>query len=691
MVFWLEKLKKPHKRNIIAIFAYNIKNNEAGSCGKKKNLMKEKNQAEGIIEIARNGHAYLIVESKGFKDDLFVHKDNLGHALDGDRVNVSIIPDESGKGSGIQGVVSGIIKRKKTDFSGVIEINQEKRHAFVRTSGQKMPVDIYVPLENINGAKDGEVVVARLHRWHKKDKSPTGIVVKVLGKAETHETEMGNIMFKHNIDYNFSSKVEEEANSIPVEIPEDEILKRRDMRDVLTITIDPETAKDFDDAISFQKLENGNYEIGVHIADVTHYVRKGSELDKEAYERATSVYLVDRCIPMLPERLSNGICSLRPHEDKLTFSVIFEITSEGEVVKHNFKKTVINSDGRFTYEQAQEIIEASNGGVSITAIQGVNASIDAFACIPVLNGIARKLREKRFKSGAVSFHRREPQFILDKNGVPTDVFFHESAEAHELIEEYMLLANRYVATYAYGLNRPFVYRTHDLPDREKLEELAAFVSQFGYSLRISDSVAETKESLNKLLKDAQDTGESNMIETLAIRSMSKAIYSTQVIGHYGLGFKHYSHFTSPIRRYPDVMAHRLLWEYLQNRTGDVSKIGDQCEHCSDMENRAAKAQRESIKYKQCEYLKSRIGKQFKGIISGVTEFGAFVEIIENGCEGLISKETLERASVFVDEKNFCINNFNNGESYRLGDEIMVEVSKVNMTRKLIDFKIIINQ
>ncbi len=521
--------------------------------------MKNK-QIEGVVELSRNGHAYL--KNETYKDGLFINKKNVGQALDGDLVNIELIPDESGKGKDVQGKVVGIVTRNKIDFSGVIDINEEKRHAFVRTSGNGMPVDFYVPMEQLNGAKNGDIVAVRLQRWSKKEKSPTGIIIKVIGKPETHEAEMGSIMFKHGIDYSFPPEVDVEANAIPVEIPESEILKRRDMRDVLTITIDPETAKDFDDAISFQRLESGNYEIGVHIADVAHYIKPGSALDKEAYARATSVYLVDRCIPMLPERLSNGICSLRPNEDKLTFSVIFEISLEGEVVKHSFKKTVINSDRRFTYEEAQEIIEqgekdAPYGGPSSGVIEEADWSV------LVLNQIAKKIRAQRFKEGAVTFSRREPQFILDEVGAPVDVFFHESAEAHQLIEEFMLLANRYVATYAHGLTRPFVYRTHDLPDEEKLQELSAFVQQFGYSFNTSGSIDQTKESLNEMLKQAVGSGEEAMISNLAIRSMSKAIYSTKVIGHYGLGFKHYSHFTSPIRRYSDLISHRLLWHYLK--------------------------------------------------------------------------------------------------------------------------------
>lgn len=646
--------------------------------------MKNK-QIEGIVELSRNGHAYF--KNEAYKDGLFINKKNTGQALDGDLVNIELIPDESGKGADVQGKVVGIITRNKIDFSGVIDINEEKRHAFVRTSGNGMPVDFYVPMEQLNGAKSGDIVAVRLQRWNKKEKNPTGIVIKVMGKPETHEAEMSSIMFKHGIDYTFPPEVDAEANAIPVEIPESEILSRKDMRNVLTITIDPETAKDFDDAISFQELESGNYEIGVHIADVAHYIKPGSALDKEAYERATSVYLVDRCIPMLPERLSNGICSLRPNEDKLTFSVIFEISSEGEVVKHSFKKTVINSDIRYSYEEAQDIIENVNNARILKSNE--DKSYEAQTAVITLNVLARKIRAQRFKEGAVTFSRREPQFILDEAGAPVDVFFHESAEAHQLIEEYMLLANRYVATYAHGLTRPFVYRTHDLPDEEKLQELSAFVQQFGYSFNTSGSIDQTKESLNEMLKQAVGSGEEAMISNLAIRSMSKAIYSTKVIGHYGLGFKHYSHFTSPIRRYPDVIAHRLLWEYLRHKNGDVSKLITQCEHCSDMENRAAKAQRESIKYKQCEYLMKKVGQEFKGIISSVTEFGVFVEIIENGCDGLVGKEALESANLHVDQENYCINNFNNGESYRLGDEVTIKVAKVNMARKQVDFKIIL--
>jgi ribonuclease R len=645
---------------------------------KENKLSKE---VTGTISLKNNGHAYLLME----EDDLFIHKKNLGIALDGDTVSASISIVDRKQGDEVQGIVKEVKDRKNLEFTGVIDINKEKGFSFVRTAGGNMPVDFYVPIEHLGGASNGDVVVVKLHRWHKKDKSPRGHVIKVLGKSDTHEAEMGAIMNKHNIDYDFPESVMKEAEAIPMEIPEKEILKRRDMRDTLTLTIDPETAKDFDDAISFKVLGNGNYEVGVHIADVTHYIRPGSELDKEALKRATSIYLVDRCIPMLPERLSNGICSLRPNEDKLTFSVIFEITAGGEVVKHSFKKTVINSDFRFSYEQAQDMIDVVENDHS----SNIKALEPEHYAIIQLNRVAKKIRAERFVDGAVTFNRKEPNFILDDNNVPVDVFFHESAEAHQLIEEYMLLANRYVAMYSHGLTKPYIYRTHDLPDEEKLQELSAFVAQFGYTFNTSGSIEQTKASLNEMLKKAQGSGEETMISTLAIRSMSKAIYSTEVIGHYGLGFKHYSHFTSPIRRYPDVIAHRLLWEYVKGKNGNISKLRDNCDHCSEMENRAAKAQRESIKYKQCEYLSTKIGEKFVGTIAGVMDFGVFVMINENGCEGMIGKDYLTNENLFIDAENFCVKNSNNGDTYRLGDEVMIQVNRVNMTRKQIDFKIII--
>lgn len=653
--------------------------------------MIQEKEREGVIDIARNGHAYLISEDKS--DDLFIHKTELNRALHGDKVKVNVVEDKSGKGIGVKGVVKEIVERAQITFSGVIEIEEGKNYGFVRTSGGKMPVDIYVPIEHLNGAQDGDVVNVQLHRWYKKDKSPRGIVSQVFGKSQTHEAEMGLIMSKHNIDYSFPNEVIAEAEAIPLEIPEKEILSRKDMRDVLTITIDPETAKDFDDAISFEMNPfDGIFEIGVHIADVAHYVRPGTELDKEAYTRATSVYLVDRTIPMLPERLSNGICSLRPNEDKLAFSVIFIIDMEGNVIKHSFKKTVINSNRRYTYEEAQAIIDGppeEKGDPTLYDSGSIRVLEPEEGAVVWLNRIAKKLRAQRFKDGAVSFARREPQFVLDNNNKPVDVFFHESDEAHQLIEEFMLLANRYVATYAHGLNKPFVYRTHDLPDREKLEELAALVSAFGHELHISDSVAKTKESLNKLLKEVRGEGEEGMVSTLAIRSMAKAIYSTQIIGHYGLGFRHYSHFTSPIRRYPDLIAHRLLWEYINHKNGNVSKLSDQCDHCSDMENRAAKAQRESIKYKQCEYMSTKIGERFRGVVSGVTEFGIFVEIIENGCEGLVGKNALESSNLVLNLEKYCVYDNISGDVYRLGDEMEIEVNRVDMTRKQIDFNIVL--
>lgn len=523
--------------------------------------MKKLKQAEGIIEFTRNGHAYLIVSSKGHKDDLFIHKKNTGHALHGDKIVVSVFEEKSKKGTEIQGLVKGIIERKTTEFSGVVDISKDKGFAFVRTSGGKMPVDFFVPLENLNGAKDGEVVVVKLNRWYKKDKSPKGIITKVIGTANTHEAEMGNIMFKHNIDYSFPSAVIKEAESIPVEIPEREILKRRDMRDTLTMTIDGADARDLDDALSFKVLENGNYEIGVNIADIGYYVKKGGYLDNEALKRGTSIYLVDRVLPMFPTKLSNEVCSLNPNKDKLTVSVIFEITPEGNVENHKFKKTVINSNYRFTYDKVQDTIEGHHEE-NLGNVEQV---------IKKLDDIAKKIRTKRFKNGAVSFSRKEPQFILDEKGVPIDVFFRESKDAHQLIEEYMLLANRYVATFLYKNKIPAAFRVHDSPNEEKLQELSVFVIQFGYKLNVSGSRKQTKESLNKLLKTIKGTPEESMISMLAIRCMSKAECNPINIGHYGLGDNFmppnnaYGWFTSGIRRYADLLNQRQLFDFLNRK------------------------------------------------------------------------------------------------------------------------------
>jgi ribonuclease R/exosome complex exonuclease DIS3/RRP44 len=503
------------------------------------------------------------------KEDLFIHSKNLGTALDSDKVEVNVIKDASGKGRDTQGVVLEIKERNKTEFSGVIDINEEKGFAFVRTSGHKMPVDFYVPLAQINGAKDGEVVVVKLQKWSSKDKSPLGIVTKVHGKPGSQETEMGEIMAKHNIDYSFPEEVMKEAEAIPVEIPEKEILKRRDMRDILTFTIDGSDAKDLDDALSFSKLVNGNYEVGVHIADIGYYVKKGGKIDVEALNRGTSVYLVSKCMPMLPEKLSNNLASLNPSTDKLTVSVIFEITPGGEIKKHKFKKTVINSNYRFTYDEVQDIIEKKY--LKTWEIANDEPTIaDLIDAIVKLDVVAKKIRAKRFKNEAISFNSREPQFILDENNIPIDICFNELKDANQLIEEFALLTNRYVGTFLYKNKIPAAFRVHDSPNEDKIKELSSFVKQFGYELNTNGNIQSVKKSLNKLLNEIKGTSEENMISTLAVRCMSKAVCNTTNIGHYGLGDNFmppnaYTWFTSGIRRYADIVNQRQLFDFLEGR------------------------------------------------------------------------------------------------------------------------------
>lgn len=518
---------------------------------------------EGTIGFVRNGHAYLNVDNQ--IDDLFIHKNNTGQALNGDRVKVSVIEDKSGKGKGIQGIVNEVSERKKVDFSGVIDINKEKGFAFVRTSGGKIPVDFYIPMEHINGANDGDIVVVKLHRWYKKDKSPKGIVTKVLGAAETHETEMGNIMFKHCIDYSFSEAVEKETNDIPIEIPEKEILKRRDMRDTFSFSIDGEDAKDLDDVLSFFRLDNGNFEIGVHIADVSFYVKPGSELDKEAFSRATSIYLVDRCIPMLPEKLSNEICSLHPGGDKLCSSVIFEIDRDSlKVLNHKFKKTIINSNKRLSYNEVQKIIEENKDSICKFELEQTSIIKDAILNI---NLIAKSLRKERFEYGAITFDRKEVKFELDETGFSVSVNCYENKDSHKLIEEWMLLANKTVATFLYKNKIPAVFRNHDNPNTERLVDLSNFVKTFGYEFDSEGNSKKVKDSLNKLLVNVKGTSEESMISTLAIKCMSKAECGSINIGHYGLGNSFmppnaYAWFTSPIRRYADLCNHRQLFGFL---------------------------------------------------------------------------------------------------------------------------------
>ena len=624
----------------------------------------------GTVDMTRMGYGFVTTDE--MDDDVFISAKNLRTALHGDKVKVWLFAKR--KGARPEGEVVEIIERSRTSFVGTMEVMPN--FAFLIPDNRNMPFDIFIPVSKLNGAQQGQKAVAKVVEWDPKSKNPVGEIIKVLGFPGLHETEIHAILAEFELPYDFSDEVEQDAESISDIITEEEIRKRRDLRKVPTFTIDPTDARDFDDALSLRKLDNGNWEVGVHIADVTHYVKPGSPLENEANQRATSVYLVDRVVPMLPERLSNHICSLIPNEDKLTYSAIFEINDKAEVQSEWFGRTIINSDKRFSYNDAQKVID--------TGIGDMNEQV------AVLHRLAQLLRVKRFSHGAFGFERIEVQFDLDENGKPMSIRFRDFGTANQLIEEFMLLANRKVAELVGKTlkGKTFVYRIHDKPDPEKVSSFSHFIKRFGYDLD-SENTTSLPKAMNRLLKDVAGKKEQNIIETLALRSMAKAVYSTDNIGHYGLAFKHYTHFTSPIRRYPDMMVHRLLTAYLQKDNPESKdKYQKLCDHSSKMERLATEAERASIKYKQVEFMSDKIGKAFEGVISGVTEWGIYVEIIENQCEGMIHIRELADDFYEYDEENYCIKGRHTGKEYTLGDRVNVEVVKADLQKKQLDYKLV---
>ncbi|NHB69050.1 ribonuclease R [Perlabentimonas gracilis] len=627
---------------------------------------------EGVVEMESDGNAYVITTDN---QEVFVPEYNLNHALHGDRVKVAISPKR--RRQRMEAEVVEVMERAKRTFVGKIEV--EANYAFVITDNKLMPYDIFIPKGATNNAKNGQKVIARITDWPRHTKNPMGEVVEVIGDPGVHEVEMHSILAEFELPYHFPEELNTLAEKISDKISKQDIAARRDFRDIPTFTIDPADAKDFDDALSIRKIDENIYEIGVHIADVTHYVTPGSPIDSEAIERATSVYLVDRCVPMLPERLSNFICSLRPNEEKLCFSAVFEMDMDGNVQKEWFGRTVILSQLRMAYEEAQQVIETGEG--------------EMFNEILTLNSIAQKLRYNRLKAGAVNFDRAEVKFELDDNGKPLGVYFKVQKEANQLIEEFMLLANRKVAEYVGAARenykvKPFVYRIHDKPNPEKFENFRSFVTRFGYNV-MGGTDRQISRSLNKLLKEVKGKKEQNLIETLALRSMAKARYSANNIGHYGLGFPHYTHFTSPIRRYPDMMVHRLLAHYLDGgKPKNEDELERLCKHSTDMEIKATDAERASIKYKQVEFMSDKIGLHFQGVITGVTSFGLFVELNETKCEGLVAIRDLDDDYYEFDEENYCLVGRQTDKKFQLGDELLVEVWRTNLPKKQLDFKLI---